>query len=408
METDPSSIFSITSQSCQRWTLYLTDDLMEQIIEYLHILYDAAIKTSQQNLKNDTTSIYGFFQRRCLSVSDIPFDELDKRVSLLEERIQNLQTVIKNVLKLNFAVMSVVRVNNLSQIKIPTVDKRDFVKKCYQNSALEVGCKNPQWFDKSIESQKRLVYLGYAKTQINKVIMKTIIDYLPIQTLTSSNRTLRVLSRSPKRRENYSIDLKEEQNFRKSNSDQSQETKFNRQSNFSDSFNQQEKIISNNTKDQNKFREFPQKQSTLHSLKNENPKDTRKSENPKDVRKSKDIRNSKDVRSSQNENTIKITPRSSIKQVTPNTSLDSNSLANKNEQNLLQKDITDNILVKEISVKTPNDSRSSTLEETLKNSLKEAEKLIESESEEEFKENFEEDGEEGGEEFKDDFEEEYD
>jgi hypothetical protein len=163
--------YAIISDSKNIWTKLLTNTLADQIIEYLHFLYRLAAKKVKDMGKIGENAVYAEFQNFCLGVKDIGYEMLEQRVRLLESKFKNLQKVIHDVLKLNFAVMSVTRTNDRDKVKVPKISNMDFVKKCYESCALEIGAKNPIWFDDKIVGSTRMIYFQKANQAVKDVII---------------------------------------------------------------------------------------------------------------------------------------------------------------------------------------------------------------------------------------------
>lgn len=94
---DAAAVYSITTLACQRWTQLLIENLAKQINDYLHHLFKLALKRGKEEGRNEESSLYGYFQRFCLGVADMPYDELAKRSELLEERVKNLQVCFVSI-----------------------------------------------------------------------------------------------------------------------------------------------------------------------------------------------------------------------------------------------------------------------------------------------------------------------
>jgi hypothetical protein len=99
-------------------------------------------------------------------------------------------------MRLTFQIMSVPRMNDLRSGSIPTIDKRDFVAKCYQVCACEIGniypsfthrkgCKSPHLFDKSIDPEERLKNYKTMQLMIISQINDVIISFLPIHLISA-------------------------------------------------------------------------------------------------------------------------------------------------------------------------------------------------------------------------------
>lgn len=116
------------------------------------------------------------------------------------------------VLRLNFQVMSVARINSkgiiilfinpsldLKKISIEYIEKKDFIKKCFTECAAEVGCKYPHYFDKNIEQVERFKNFENLHIKIISQINTIIINCLPVDQISASNRELKKKTPSPRR-----------------------------------------------------------------------------------------------------------------------------------------------------------------------------------------------------------------
>lgn len=87
----------------------------------------------------------------------------------------------------------------MKKISIEYIDKKDFVKKCFTECSSEIGCKFPHYFDKNIEQIERFKNFANLRilifTQINDIIM----NCLPTDQISASNRNLRRKTPSPRK-----------------------------------------------------------------------------------------------------------------------------------------------------------------------------------------------------------------
>lgn len=79
----------LLSMSCQKWTSKLIKPLSDDVIEYLHFLFNLSESKCQKYGKQDKNSLYAMFQQYCLGVKDISYEDIDLKVNALEKKGKN-------------------------------------------------------------------------------------------------------------------------------------------------------------------------------------------------------------------------------------------------------------------------------------------------------------------------------
>lgn len=185
----------------------MEDLIMNYFVEMFKYCLDVA--QAQGKKQNDKNFIYGMFQNMCVAVKEWSIESIDKQVNKLmqilaaedhiEKNLNDLNSFIMTVLKLNFAITSIARPTNINQVKIPKVDNSRFVYKCYCNVAIDVARKQPPWFDTTIIGPKRLEFYSKAKDAVAERLQRTITELIPLKMLFTkspkrSPKTLKTIS----------------------------------------------------------------------------------------------------------------------------------------------------------------------------------------------------------------------
>ena len=170
----------------KKWFSTLVGPLSQLIIRYFHHLFEISNNKCIRRGRPDKVSVYTEFQSYCMSVKDIPFEEVESETKKLEESVPNLQNVIKMIMRDTFRIMSVSRTNGIKAINLPPIDKRDFIKKCYQECASQIACRFPHYFDTVFEDKlERFKKFAELKAAVEEEIDGTIIGFLPTETISA-------------------------------------------------------------------------------------------------------------------------------------------------------------------------------------------------------------------------------
>lgn len=178
--------YNVLSRSSRLWNTVLFEPLKICILRYLHDKYSLALLLAKEQGNISKNKIYRIFQTQCFNIakSDILMKDFEQMMLYMEKSVDNLQSVIEQVLRNTFSIMSVTRVNDTVEVKLPRVSSQEFVKKCLINCAIDVGYRYPFAFDKQLERVERLQFYQKACSEILKTLEKTTIQMLPLNLIT--------------------------------------------------------------------------------------------------------------------------------------------------------------------------------------------------------------------------------